>query len=141
MVFLSDRDLLDLAWMRTASGWRGSVDDTVQMHALMRRGHYRVRGRVHGVPAETARLSPCRGPGWLAVGDAALSFDPLASQGILTALQSAQMAATSVANGGYHYAAYLDDVHARHIAGCLTHYSLERRWSARPFWRRRMATS
>lgn len=36
--------------------------------------------------ARNARLSPCAGPGWLATGDAAAAFDPVASQGLFNAL-------------------------------------------------------
>jgi flavin-dependent dehydrogenase len=39
-----------------------------------------------------ARLEPLHGNGWLACGDAALSFDPLSSQGLLTALYSGKLA-------------------------------------------------
>jgi flavin-dependent dehydrogenase len=39
-----------------------------------------------------ARLEPLHGNGWLACGDAALSFDPLSSQGLLTALYSGKFA-------------------------------------------------
>ena len=45
------------------------------------------------VSAASARLRELAGPGWLAVGDAALSFDPLAAQGVTWALES-------VADGG-----------------------------------------
>jgi flavin-dependent dehydrogenase len=39
-----------------------------------------------------ARLEPFHGDGWLACGDAALSFDPLSSQGLLTAIYSGKLA-------------------------------------------------
>ena len=39
-----------------------------------------------GAAAHSARLEHFHGAGWLAVGDAALAFDPLSSQGLLTAL-------------------------------------------------------
>jgi flavin-dependent dehydrogenase len=42
--------------------------------------------------AGSARLEPFHGDGWLACGDAALSFDPLSSQGLLTALYSGKLA-------------------------------------------------
>jgi flavin-dependent dehydrogenase len=40
-----------------------------------------------------ARLDRFFGEGWLACGDAALSFDPSSSQGLLTALYSGKSAA------------------------------------------------
>src|SRR5260370_25731377 len=44
------------------------------------------------IVAGSFRLSPACGQGWLAVGDAAIAFDPLSSQGIMTAIYSAQKA-------------------------------------------------
>jgi flavin-dependent dehydrogenase len=43
-----------------------------------------------------SRLVQFAGPGWIAVGDAALSFDPLSSQGILNALYSGMKAGQAV---------------------------------------------
>jgi flavin-dependent dehydrogenase len=84
------------------------------------------------------------GPDWLAVGDAAMAFDPLASQGIVKALDHGRRAAAAIA-------AHLqgDDTSLRTHALRLKHeytafaatraqyYSMERRWPASRFWRRR----
>ena len=43
--------------------------------------------------AHSARLQPLAGPAWFAAGDAACSFDPLSSQGLLNALYSGLAAA------------------------------------------------
>jgi flavin-dependent dehydrogenase len=47
--------------------------------------------------ARSQRLEPVCGPGWLAVDDAAMAFDPLASQGIAKALDHGTRAAASIA--------------------------------------------
>lgn len=46
--------------------------------------------------ADSSRLSHFCGPGWLAVGDAAMSFDPLSSHGLTVALQSGLHAAQAL---------------------------------------------
>src|SRR5204863_2365260 len=51
---------------------------------------------VSAWPAESAALDQAHGTGWLAVGDAACSFDPLSSLGIRHALESGTWAASAV---------------------------------------------
>src|SRR5947209_19913475 len=46
--------------------------------------------------AASQRLETCKGDGWLAVGDAASTFDPLSSQGIIKGLRSGICAARSI---------------------------------------------
>lgn len=55
-----------------------------------------------------SRLQPLCGERWLACGDAALSFDPLASQGLMTAIYSGKCAADHLLHGGHEAEAYSD---------------------------------
>ncbi|WP_033218587.1 tryptophan 7-halogenase [Kitasatospora phosalacinea] len=95
-------------------------------------------------PAHTARLDTVHGEGWTAAGDAALAFDPLSSQGILTALFTGLSAGRAVhahldgdpaALAGHARA--VDQVHALYLRNHRTHYAAEQRWPDRPFWQRR----
>jgi flavin-dependent dehydrogenase len=89
-------------------------------------------------------LAPVAGPSWLAVGDAAASYDPLCAQGIQRALESGLKAAKSIAKslgaGGSTTSEYAEAV----VAGFNEYrvnrnnmYKLETRWPDSPFWRRR----
>jgi flavin-dependent dehydrogenase len=49
-----------------------------------------------GLDASSARLAPASGPSWAAVGDAAVSFDPLAGQGLAQAVASARAAVEEI---------------------------------------------
>lgn len=78
------------------------------------------------------------------VGDAAVTFDPLASHGISSALGSGFYAAASVVEhlGGRvdalpAYAELLDHNFAQYLMLCRERYALERRWPEATFWRRR----
>lgn len=52
------------------------------------------------VAANSARLTEAAGPGWFAIGDAALSFDPLSAQGMFNAMATAmQLADLLIADG------------------------------------------
>lgn len=101
-----------------------------------------------GAPIACAALSGCldlaAGPGWLAVGDAASSFDPLSSQGIHKALEDALRAAPAIT-------AFLDDdagpIEAYHLHNVARFddylrirayfYSQEGRWPKAAFWANR----
>ncbi|MEV0537666.1 tryptophan 7-halogenase [Kitasatospora sp. NPDC050463] len=95
-------------------------------------------------PAHTARLVSVHGDGWTAAGDAAVAFDPLSSQGILTALFTGLSAGRAVhahldgapdALAGYARA--VAEVHAVYLRNHRHHYAAEHRWPDRPFWQRR----
>ncbi|MCY1030783.1 hypothetical protein OV207_04890 [Corallococcus sp. BB11-1] len=84
------------------------------------------------------------GDGWLAAGDAALSFDPLSSQGLFNALFTGLAAAeaTDRALSGdpsatSDYAGTLADIDAAYRRNLAAWYALERRWPEQEFWRRR----
>jgi flavin-dependent dehydrogenase len=91
--------------------------------------------------AGASHLDIAAGPGWLAVGDAAMTFDPMSGDGVCRALRSgldgAALALRMRAGQG-HPAAWTAAVadrfaaYARHRGGF---YALERRWPDHPFWR------
>ena len=49
---------------------------------------YRVERAPVARAADSTILERCFGPGWIAIGDAAVSYDPLASRGLVGALSS-----------------------------------------------------
>ncbi|MEK6252945.1 MAG: FAD-dependent oxidoreductase [Actinomycetota bacterium] len=88
--------------------------------------------------ASTGHLDRIAGERWLAVGDAAVSFDPLSSQGILASVLMGREAGRAVAAGDTTsyagtYRALLHD----HLVHQASYYGIERRWSNAPFWARR----
>ncbi|MFD5085230.1 FAD-dependent monooxygenase [Kitasatospora sp. NPDC058406] len=143
---LTDPDLADPA-LRTPEGF---------WHGVTRTDH--VRRRVAGydpaaapvprwTPAHGLRLEPGAGPGWVAAGDAALAFDPLSSQGILTALHTGARAGRAVADcltdpgrtaaALAGYTDFLDGIAAAYTGNHALSYRQEQRWADQPFWRRR----
>lgn len=57
-------------------------------------------GPPRGSAADGSRLDTCHGPGWAACGDAAMAFDPLSSQGLLSAMAGGHMLAEALLEGG-----------------------------------------
>jgi flavin-dependent dehydrogenase len=98
--------------------------------------------------AHSSWITTTAGPRWLAVGDAALSCDPLSSQGLFNALYSGLMAASALrqalagdAGALTNYQrtiAHVLDAYRTHLAAW---YALESRWLDQPFWARRRSES
>jgi flavin-dependent dehydrogenase len=95
--------------------------------------------------AHSAVLEAPTGDGWLAIGDSALSFDPLSSQGLFNTLYTDLAAAEAAdrhlsgdrdALRDYQTAlASIQDAYRTHLHAW---YGLERRWPEQPFWERRL---
>ena len=134
VAFLTDGDLLDPA-LRSADGFDAQARRTAHVSPLLAPG-LPIEPLV--VAAGTAHLDPPVGPGWLAAGDAAASFDPLSSQGILTAVLMGREAARHV-DDPPAYAARYDEIVAAYERERRAMYRREERWPTAPFWARRHA--
>jgi flavin-dependent dehydrogenase len=94
---------------------------------------------VHAHDARSAWLDPPIGEGWIACGDAALAFDPIAGQGLFNALYTAMSAAKAIRSAS---TAVLPSSYAEELARVATVYATrrrtlyrqERRWCERLFW-------
>jgi flavin-dependent dehydrogenase len=64
--------------------------------ALLSTVGFQPLGEAGYCTAHSCWTAPSAGPGWLAVGDAALACDPLSSQGLFNALYSGLMAARAL---------------------------------------------
>jgi flavin-dependent dehydrogenase len=144
VVFMTDPDLLKARQAATASGWMAWLGEAPHTFERVTRGGYRLAGPPRIRSATSGRLDAAAGDGWLAVGDAAASFDPLSSHGIGAALEGGLHAATAIQrrlNGdGDALTAYAElnrRAYARYQAMWLAYYAEEQRWPDAPFWRRR----
>ncbi|MBK3523072.1 MULTISPECIES: tryptophan 7-halogenase [Streptomyces] len=95
-------------------------------------------------PAHTTHLDTVHGDGWIAAGDAAAAFDPLSSQGILTALYTGMRAGEAVhahlagdPAAMTRYTSAVDAVRTSYLRNRHTFYRYEQRWPDQPFWHRR----
>lgn len=148
VTFLTDADLLP-SGARRCSGFLDLLARTAHINGCVRATANRFLFGPRVVAADTAVLHPAGGPGWLATGDAVASFDPLSSQGIVTALrlgQQAGRAAVVLADGGNDdpvagYRRQRDSYVSEHLALRGLHYGDERRWSDATFWSRRHEAS
>lgn len=99
---------------------------------------------VVGSDASSTQLDAPFGDRWLAIGDAAFTFDPLSSHGITTAVYSAKRAAEAIEarRTGRDSGAFADYGRSivRIFRSCLDaklqRYRTESRWRDTPFWER-----
>lgn len=146
VAFHTDADLPAAADLRDAAGLMGRVAAQPFLSRLLADSGFRPVGESSFCAAHSCCLTPPTGEGWLAVGDAALGFDPLSSQGIFNALYTGLAAAEAAdrhlsgdasALPGYRtQLAAIRDAYGAHLRSW---YGLERRWSDRPFWSRRLS--
>jgi len=97
------------------------------------------------MPSGTSYLEKPYGENWLAVGDAAFSYDPISSYGITSALASGYYGAHAIACKlfneeeafiSYHY---ILENSAKSYLQKLTHqYDMEKRWSNSYYWNNRL---
>lgn len=98
----------------------------------------------HGtVAANSSILTQVAGKNWAAIGDAAISFDPLSSQGIFNAMASAMQLRDLIQHFGF--TEELIKKHTSETQAIWTHYlqhkqffyEAETRWKTAEFWKRR----
>ena len=141
--FMTDGDLEVCSSLRDREGWLAAARRAPATSERI--AAYEPGGEPPAIAsANTSRLSSVAGPDWLAVGDAAVSFDPLSSQGIVTALESALEAAGAIADGGEaalaRYASAAAQRYRDYLVERARYYGAEHRWPDAPFWRRRQIT-
>lgn len=144
VAYLTDADLADQS-LRTKRGYNSILSRTEHISACLDSHQYELRSAVKAVSANSARLGCSAGRGWIAVGDAALSFDPVSSQGILTALFTGLKAGQAVAeklsgnsDSISNYEQRLAKIYDAYLQNRSAYYGVEQRWPARPFWQRRI---
>jgi 2-polyprenyl-6-methoxyphenol hydroxylase-like FAD-dependent oxidoreductase len=140
--FMSDADLLPRGASPLHAFWRRQLDATTYTRARVNGA--RLDGQVRTIGATSYCISPLVGTNWLAVGDAAMAFDPLSSHGLYNAMRSAIEASCAlqqaVAGDGAalsHYAAWARRRFARFLEMRSAYYGRETRWRDSPFWQRR----
>lgn len=139
---MSDADIVKSRGLNSTDAWLGLLDQTRHTKERLRHATPLNAPSVHA--AHTHRLERVTDNTWLAVGDAATTFDPLSSQGITKSLRSGVLASYAVADyfkGSTTGLEKYDALTAREFEDYLDvradFYGQERRWEDSPFWQRR----
>ncbi len=144
-VYLTDGDLPDVRAMRDLGRWLARLKQTEHIRQVHERFQYQALATPTIFSACSSRLQPAGEEHWLAAGDAAISVDPLSSQGIITAISTGRRAAKAILDAMNQkpravesYLAAVDRLAQDYLAQRTKHYAFEHRWVNSPFWRRRI---
>jgi flavin-dependent dehydrogenase len=145
VAFMSDADIVKNHGLKSPPRWFEAMCKTRYIRGRLNRVEPLTRPAVQA--AYSHRLDRVTGDGWLAVGDAATTFDPLSSQGIFKALRSGILASYAILDyfkgnpkGLERYAAAVTQEYESYLETRLEYYGQERRWPDSPFWQRRHAS-
>lgn len=142
--FYSDPDLMPRGIGSNVGTWRRLVERTSYISRWIESAGFALVQPPRLATAGTAKLEHAAGADWLAIGDAAASFDPLSAHGMTTALwmgiQAAAAASLAVdgdVSAPERYAARVR-TGVEHFSRQRTAvYSRELRFRDQPFWQRR----
>lgn len=140
----TDADLPNARKLRQPGWLLAAATSSPNLGALLARAGFIADGEVRIAAAHSTVLRPGAGQGWFAVGDAALGFDPLSSQGLFNALYTGLAAAEAYYRHMHDDPRAIEDYRQElaRIERAYRHhldfwYIQETRWPDEAFWQRR----
>lgn len=150
IAFQTDADLMDKNTFRGLDSFLALAKENTQIATILENNKAPIQ--FHGtVAANSTRLAQVVGQQWAALGDAAISFDPLSSQGMFNAMANAmQLKKLLIESAIVHahttqkeeafqknYTQQITSIWDQYLYHKNTFYSAETRWKESPFWKRR----
>jgi flavin-dependent dehydrogenase len=145
LAYMTDADLYSKGQKQLGTHWQQQLQTTT--HTKSRARSYSLTSGPYIMPANSSRLDHIAGEKWLAVGDAAMAFDPLSGQGIYRALQSGIRAARVIDehlagdDSSEQYTLEIAQDFEKYMVRRTDYYARETRWSDAIFWRRRQVAN
>lgn len=144
VAFMTDADIYAGARRHSRDYWQQQFHAT--QHTRSRVKHNSEIPNLIVVPANSSRLEHDGKGKWLAIGDAAMAFDPLAGQGVYQALHSASRAAEAIDQHLHgdnralpDYSVATEQDFERYLLARRMFYCREQRWPNSTFWKRRVS--
>lgn len=141
VAYMSDADLIKEERLHEPKCFADLLGQTLY---TCRRVKWKQPESVRVLSAASILNQKVTGEGWLAVGDAASTFDPLSSQGIYKAIRSGMFgayAAFDVLNGKNEaenkYQRFISEEYEEYIKTRGRFYNQVKRWPNAEFWKRR----
>lgn len=137
--FMTDPKILTTSGVSHSEFWKEQLNDSI--HTKARLNLKQVPDGVYIQSAHSQIASQIYGEGWLKVGDAAQSFDPLSSAGIIKGFKMGQTAAEALFNfikGNTNalqvYESDIKQQYKDYLIKREAYYRQEKRWIYKPFW-------
>jgi flavin-dependent dehydrogenase len=144
VAFLTDADLIDHSIVSSREFESNVLNQTCHIRDILKTYCYTIQDHVYGRDAGSTHLNHYAGHGWLATGDAAISFDPLSSQGVLNAMYTGMKAGQAVdahllgqSTALHNYSNQIHKIYSAYRQNYTTYYRYEVRWPDQTFWKRR----
>lgn len=145
--FMTDADLLDPSMLKIEI-YMQALQTTDMIRELIANAVITGYSEPAIQAASTSYLQRRHGQSWLAAGDAAISYDPISSYGITSALERGYYAGHAVADtlSGMQdaltaYEWLLCNAFTTYKEMHTHQYQLEKRWACEEFWKRRCAST
>jgi flavin-dependent dehydrogenase len=124
-------------------GFYKSFNETVLLKSMLPGLKSDIFSELHFKYANSEKTATVCGNNWIAVGDAAVAFDPLSSQGISTALKMGIAAANAVFSkfsddsneGLVRYEKRCNDLFSDYLVQRQKYYASVATWAAADFWK------
>ncbi len=137
--FMTDAKVLKASNISSSDFW--DLQLATSSHTKARLQVFEIPKKTYIKSAHSHLATSMHGNQWLKVGDAAQSFDPLSSAGILKGLKMGQLAAAAIykhANGNAdaytHYEGEITKQHKEYKQLKAQYYAKESRWLQHSFW-------
>lgn len=151
MSFQTDSDLIEHAQLKTEEAFLNLAMCNEQMKMILEKSKNSIQFKGI-VAANSTRLKQVTGQQWVALGDAAISFDPLSSQGMFNAMANALQLTDLmknhkiIAQSNEKETKEFQELYSEQINQIWHHYnkhkrifySQEQRWNQNEFWKRRI---
>ena len=141
VAFHTDSDLIDKRTLKTAASFVMLARENKHINPLLTGMETAIEFQGT-TAANSTKLERVSGAKWAAIGDAAVSFDPLSSQGMFNAMASAMQLRSLINTFGFtqevstHYTHQVEQIWAHYLKHRSLFYSAEERWDD-VFWKRR----
>ena len=143
VAFHTDSDLVAKNELKTTESFLKLAATTPTISELFREQENSITFQGT-VAANSTKLEQVAGQQWVALGDAALSFDPLSSQGMFNAMASAMQLQTLLLHHGFtdalqkNYTQQMEQIWHHYLKHKSIFYQAETRWKESTFWKRRL---
>lgn len=142
IAFHTDSDLIDKNELKTLEALLVLARQNQEITDLLEEDKALIK--FHGtVAANSTRLEQVAGQHWAAIGDAAVSFDPLSSQGMFNAMASAMQLSALIRQSELtgdlekNYTHQINQIWEHYLNHRRLFYQAETRWQNAEFWKRR----
>lgn len=140
VAFYTDPETVKSSSMQQPDVWMEALNQTTSIQEGVYENQALGRG-IKGFQAKSFCLNRVVGKNWLALGDAASSYDPITSRGVYKSMTDACVAAQAIATllstrsfPLDEFEHYVQGNYVNYLTERAHYYSLEQRWNDLPFW-------